>query len=164
MTFLPKDYEVPVTPSNYMKLVDGENRFRILGDAVVGFEYFTDKDKPVRSKEMFEETPNIKKDGKVKEFWAFPVFEYKSQGVRILELTQKTIMAPIKAYVDNAKWGDPTKYDLCVTKSGEGLDTTYQTMAEPPIGEPDDMIKNELAETPINLEALFDGGDPFKTK
>ncbi len=173
--FLPSNYELPETASNYMRFKDGINRFRILGSAVTGFEYFTSDNKPVRSKEPFEETPNLKKDGKVKAFWAFPIWNYQVTktesgswigGIQVLELTQKTIMKDVKALVDNPKWGVPFMYDIAVTRTGEGLDTEYSTMAEPPLGEADDMIKNEYSETPINLEALFandgKGEDPFK--
>ncbi len=163
-TFLPKNYSIPETPSNYFKFQEGINRFRIMASAVTGFEYFTADNKPVRSKEPFEETPNIKKDGKVKAFWAFPVFNYQNKSIQILELTQKTIMSVIKSLVDNPKWGLPFLYDIAVTKTGEGLETEYSTVAEPPIGEPDDMIKNEYFETPVNLEALFEGKDPFEKK
>lgn len=46
--FLPTDYKVPEAPSNYARFQDGINRFRILGSAITGFEYFTTDNKPVR--------------------------------------------------------------------------------------------------------------------
>lgn len=159
--FLPDNYEVPQAPSNYMRFQDGINRFRILGSAVTGFEYFTTENKPVRSKESFESTPDIKKEGKVKAFWAFPVWNYQTENIQILELTQKTIMNAVKSLVDNPKWGSPFQYDIAVTKTGESLDTEYQTQAEPPLGEPSEEIKNAFMEKPINLESLFVGNDPF---
>lgn len=162
LTFLPDKYEVPETPSNYMRFQEGINRFRILGSAVVGWEYFTTENKPVRSKEPFETVPDIKKDGKVKAFWAFPVWNYQNETIQILELTQKTIMNAIKGFVDNPKWGTPFMYDIAVIKTGEGLETEYQTQAEPPIAEPSEEIKNAFMEKPINLEALFTNEDPFK--
>jgi hypothetical protein len=164
MSFLPKNYEVKETQSNYMRFKDGINRFRILGSAVVGFEYFTSDNKPVRSKEEPETTPNIKKDGKVKEFWAFPVWNYQTESIQILELTQKTIMNSVKSFVDNPKWGSPFLYDIAVTRTGESLDTEYQTQAEPPIGEVSDEVKNAFADKKIKLEALFEGKDPFEVK
>ena len=57
MTFLNKDYEVPKSNSNYTKLQDGENTFRVLGSAIVGWQYWTKDKKPVRQKEVFTETP-----------------------------------------------------------------------------------------------------------
>lgn len=162
MTFLPKNYEVPQAPSNYMKFQDGLNRFRVLDSAITGFEYFTVNNKPVRSKEAFDSTPaDIKDNGKVKAFWAFPVWNYQTESVQILELTQKTIMNNVLALVNNPKWGDPKMYDIAVTRQGEGLDTEYQVQAEPPIMETGSEILKAFKAKEINLNALFDGQDPF---
>jgi hypothetical protein len=160
--FLPDSYNIPETPSNYMRFVEGANTFRILSSAIVGFEYFNLNNKPVRSKEAFEEMPqDIKQGGKIKPFWAFCIYNYDLKMVQILELTQKSIMTAIKATVDNPKWGNPRLYDFTITRSGEGLDTEYVTQAEPPIGEPSDEIKEAFINKPINLSALFESGDPF---
>lgn len=159
--FLPENYVMPETPSNYMRFQKGINRFRILGQAIEGYEYFTTENKPVRSKEPFETTPSdIKKDGRVKHFWAFPVWNYQTNSIQILELTQKGIMTAVKALVDNPSWGSPYQYDIAVTRTGEGLDTEYSTMPEPK-SETSDEIKNAFMEKPINLEKLFTGEDPF---
>ena len=160
-SFLPDNYEIPQTPSNYMRFQEGSNRFRILASAVTGFEYFSSDNKPHRSKEPFESTPDLKKDGRVKAFWAFPVFNYENETIQILELTQKTLMNAIKGYVENEKWGAPFFYDLCVTKTGEGLETEYQVQAEPPIGEVADEIKQAYKEKTPDLEKLFTGEDPW---
>ena len=160
--FLPKDYEVPEAPSNYMRFQEGENRFRILASAVVGYEYFNKDNKPVRSKEAPESIPSdIKKDGRVKPFWAFPIWNYQTKTIQILELTQKGIMTYIKTLTSNPKWGSPFLYDICVTKTGEGLETKYSTVAEPPIGEPSDEVKSAFMEKPVSLGALFVNEDPF---
>ena len=165
MTFLPTDYKIPKSPSGYMRFEEGLNRIRILSSAIVGYEYFNQDNKPVRSREPFEDVPtDIKKDGKVKAFWAFVVFNYQTKSIQILELTQKSIMIAIKSLVDNPKWGDPKQYDIAITKIGEGLDTEYSVQGEPPIAEPDVSIKALFLAKPINLEALFDGGDPFAKK
>jgi len=64
--FIPDDYEIPQT-SSYMKLELGENKFRALSSVVLGYEYWTNKNKPIRSKTPFVETPEakIKKEGKI---------------------------------------------------------------------------------------------------
>lgn len=163
--FLPKGYEVPASPSNYMKLQDGENTFRVLSSAVVGFEYWNVEGKPVRLKEHPQAFPvdiRVEKDGskKIKPFWAFVVWNYQTKQIQILELTQKSIMNAVKAVVDNAKWGNPQGYDITITKTGEGLDTEYSTIPSPhsPI---DTEIENARKEKSIDLTALFEGLDPF---
>lgn len=160
MTFLPKDYKAPNT-SNYMKLVEGRNQFRVLGSAVVGFEYWNVDKKPVRSKEMWEELPvdiQVDKDGKYKitHFWAFPVWNYDAQRIQILELTQKSIMDVMKEYVENPAWGSPLEYDFIISRKGSGFDTEYSVTVNPKSPAPEAKGVEK-----IKLESLFSGNDPF---
>lgn len=161
--FLPKSYEEPKSTSNYFRFQDGINSFRILGNAIIGWEYFNTENKPVRSKEPFESTPDIKKDGKVKHFWAFPIWNYQEKKVQIMELTQKSIQKAIMALINNPKWGDVKMFDISIIKSGEGLETEYTIQAEPPIGTPANEILEAFSATKIDLEKLFTNGDPFKS-
>jgi hypothetical protein len=164
-TFLPDDYKVPASGGNYMKFQDGENTFRILSSAIVGWQYWNKDSKPVRSKTKWAEVPQdikVEKDGKVsiKHFWAFPVWNYEAKAVQILEVTQQTVMNGIKALVDNKKWGDPKGFDITVTRTGEGFDTEYSVMPNPhtPI---EDEILAICEKKTINLENLYSGADPF---
>lgn len=163
-TFLPQDYKQPDN-SSYLKFKLGENTFRILSSAIVGFEYWTSDNKPVRSKEPFKTTPNIKvdKEGKtsIKHFWAMSVYNQDSNKIQVLEITQSSIQGAIKSLVDNAKWGDPTKYDITVTRVGDGFDTNYSTMPNPHSDISPEVLK-EFESMNINLKELYAGGDPFK--
>lgn len=164
--FLPQDYKEPATPNNYMKLVEGLNQFRTLSSALVGFEYWTIDNKPVRSKDYPITTPNAKVNPKtgnvdVKNFWAFIVWNYTTKKIQILELTQKTIKTGILSLINNPKWGNVFNYDIAVTRTTEGEKTTYQVQAEPPIGEPNDEIKKAFLDKPVSLGALLVGEDPF---
>ena len=168
MSFLPEEYKVPVS-SNYMKFVEGANVFRILSSAVIGYEYWNTQDKPVRLHEKPEEIPEdikIEKDGSIKinHFWAFVVYNYEAKKIQILELTQKSIMIPMKKlYVDNPKWGNPAEYDFVVNKTGSGFDTEYSTGVNPksPL---DEKILKQYEKLNIDLEKLFIGEDPFGKK
>jgi len=159
--FLPDGYKEP--EGNYMKFQEGENIFRVLSSAVTGYEYWNTDTKPVRAKEAWTTTPaDIKcdKDGKptgIKHFWVFAVWNYMAEKVQILEVTQKGIMSSMKANISNEKWGDPKTYDFIVTKSGSGFDTSYIVSVNPKSDAP-------KVDFNINLEALFDGGDPFASK
>lgn len=165
-SFLPENYERPASAGgNYAKLEDGANRFRFLSPAIVGWLYWTTENKPARLRERPEELPqdiryeNGKPD-KVKHFWAFAVWNYKEGKVQILELTQASIQGPIEDLVVNAEWGDPTGYDITITKKGQKLDTEYTVQPSPHKAVPDDAAAAYKA-TPVNLDALFSGGDPF---
>lgn len=168
MSFLPSEYKVPDN-SNYLKLQDGETRFRILGSAIVGYEYWNTSNKPIRSKTQFKGVPHdIRLDDegvptKVKHFWAFPVWDYEYKVVKILEITQSGIQNQISAYIEDKDWGSPFGYDLKITRQGKGFDTKYTTIAAPhkPV---DPEAVAALAAKPVNLDALFAGGNPFEPK
>lgn len=162
MTWLPENYEKPVASGgNYMKLTDGQNKFRVLSAPIIGYEYWTDENKPVRLKEMPEESPeDMKEDGKLKHFWAFVVWNYREKRVQILELTQLSIQGPITDLVNAEDWGNPQQYDLTITKKGQKLDTEY-TVQPSPHKELSKEILQAFDSANINLELLFAGQDPF---
>jgi hypothetical protein len=171
MSFLPTNYEVPQS-GNYMKLMPGKNRFRVLSAAIIGNEFWRSKEggrEPVRRRmnetiaaNELEINPKDGSPEKVKHFWAFAVWNYAAKSVQILELTQKSIMGSIQALVEEADWGDPMGYDIIVSKKGNGLETEYAVQPAPSKAL-DPTVAAAFAATPINLEALFDGGDPFKS-
>lgn len=143
-----------------MKFTDGENTFRVLTPAIIGFEYWTVDKKPIRSESYPEAPTNIRKDSDIKHFWAFVVWNYEEKRVQILEITQKTIMDAVRALIMNAKWGDPTGYDISVTRAGTGLDTEYQIVPNPHSTLTDE-ITDAFKAKKINLRALYVSGDPF---
>ncbi|MEK6880728.1 MAG: hypothetical protein AABY22_14010 [Nanoarchaeota archaeon] len=133
--FFPSEYKLPVS-SNYMRFQEGENTFRVLSSAIVGWEYWNTDNKPVRSQEGWDERPEdvkTEKDGsyRINHFWAFAVYNYEAKKIQILELTQKGIMKTIQGLVKNPKWGNPNGYDITVARSGSGFDTEYSTVPNP---------------------------------
>lgn len=164
MDFLPKNYQIPST-SNYMKLEKGANKLRVMGSAIVGYEWWEEaadgSRKPLRSRTFQEAVKNGQEP--IKHFWVFPVWNYKVERIQILELTQKSIQQVLNEYVSNDDWGSPLGYDITITRSGEGLETTYTVIASPHKEAPEAATK-AMKETSINLNALFEGKDPFETK
>ena len=164
--FLPKDYKEP--ESNYFKLKEGKNTFRVMSPAITGYEYWNTDNKPVRSKEPFKNTADIRvdKDGKpnrVKHFWAFIVWNIDAEVIQIMEITQKTIQDDIKALVNNEEWGDPKKYNITITRNGEGLNTKYVVMPSPH-SDISEQAHGTFTDIDINLDALYDGNNPFETE
>ena len=165
MSFLQKNYKLPKAQSNYMRLQSGDNKFRVVSSAIVGYEYWNEDNKPVRLKKAPTEKPKdirLNQDDSytIKHFWAFVVLDRWDSKVKILELTQKSVMESIKQLVDSEDWGDPKDYDINIHRTGEKLETKYTTQPSPkkPLTEEE----AELVEkTKINLEALFTGGNPF---
>ena len=166
MSFLPKDYSEPVT-SNYMKFEKGQNKFRVLSSAIVGMEYWVtegDKRKPVR-KQMDEPIPvgELETDDRPKHFWAFIVWNYKTDTVQILHITQKTIRTAIKDLVKMEDWGDPKGYDITITRKGDGFDTEYTTLPSNK-SKTDEGIIKLYEDMNIDLQKLFSGDDPFSNE
>jgi hypothetical protein len=159
--FPSSDYKLPET-SNYMKLTEGEHTLRVLSSAIVGYVYFNKENKPVRSRSPFDEMPtDIKKDGRINHFWAFVVWNYEAQRIQILEISQKTIQTQMKALIDNAKWGNPKSYDITITRKGTGLQDTEYAVMPNPHSEVDKDIVEKYTKSKINLNALYEGLDPF---
>tara|TARA_R110002126_G_scaffold17316_7_gene67762 strand:+ start:465 stop:971 length:507 start_codon:yes stop_codon:yes gene_type:complete len=153
------DYEAPEEVSAFMKLEDGDNNFRILSPLVTGFEYWTEDNKPVRSKVKWDTTPdNIKKrDGKptaVKHFWLFLVYNYKAKQVQSLEVTQSTIQKALTALIDNPRWGNPTKFDITINRTGKELLTKYAVVPNPQSDVTPEMTAALEAST-IDLQEIF---------
>ncbi len=168
--FLPKDYQAPEKKSGYMKFEQGENRFRVLGSAITGYEFWADTKeggrKPLRFKMDQKFTESDLQGAKLEEgkhFWAFPCWNYALEKVQILEITQSTIQRAISALVSNPKWGVPQEYDLTVVKTGEKLETSYTVTPDPKEALPDH-IKALYKDTFVNLEALYLGEDPFSER
>lgn len=157
------------TGSNYLKITEDPQEFRVLASPIIGYEYFRadgDKVTPVRQKEAFEDIPSDSKDGsKPKEFRAFPVWNHTLGKVQIMEITQASVKKEMLKFIqDEENWGDPKTYDFRIFKSGKWKETRYTISALPKSkfeSEADEKWAFELAK-PINLDALFDWGDPFK--
>ena len=182
MSFLPDNYKPPAeTSGGYMKLTQGENRLRILGrfndnppGGIMGFLAWSEDGEGKRRPERFRVTVN--KNGQIvvddpsydatkyeetpKFFWALRVWNYQGQSVQVLELTQKGILAELEVLANDPEWGDPTRYDLSITRTGEGLETRYAITPKPARDVSPEVLDADAAMT-VNLDALYTGGDPF---
>ena len=170
--FLPDDFDgIPQGDTKYLKFQEGENSFRILSKAIIGYEYWIDEDKqrkPVRVKDI-EDIPDEflnNKDNrkKAKYFWAFVIYNPTVKNIQILEIKQKKIMNGIMALDNSKAWGDPKAYNIVVTKTKTGpedRDVEYSVMPEPK-EKLENGIEQLYKDMEIDLEQLFSGGDPFK--
>lgn len=169
--FNPQDeYKVPKGDSKYLKFEQGPTEFLPLASAVIGFLYWTREDKPVRTHEMPDpallDDARRDEDGNVeiKHFWAFPVWDYATRKVKVLEITQKGVMKAIRKSAENPRWGNPVmKYSFTVTKEGEKLNTEYTVQANPsePISQDIITAWEDAKSKGFDINRLFTGGDPF---
>jgi hypothetical protein len=164
--FLPLGYEVPSSADGYMKFEQGDNRFRILCSPILGWEYWvTDsegKRKPLRKRmEQPFSTLEVEEPESIKHFWAMVVYNYNTEKIQILEITQKGIQKILRALAKDKDWGTPVQtYDIVVNKTGEKLETKYEVLPKP-IKKIDPGIVAAYEALNINLHALYDGADPF---
>lgn len=163
----PSNYTPPASASegNYTKIPEGEAvRLRILSEAIVGYEYWTNDNKPIRSEKPFAATPNIREGDKPKHFWAFKVWNYTTEKIEVWEITQASIRSKLWAlWEDTEDYGDLRNYGLKITRTGSKLETKYEVIAAPP--KPLDPAIGQLsADTPVDLAALFRDESPFKSE
>lgn len=173
MAFLPDNYETPETPSNYLKFDEGENQFRVLSDAVVGWEYWTEeagKRTPNRVRTVDELPKEVQRatdtQKQAKHFWAFVVLNKATNDIQILELTQKSLMKGIEGLAASKSWGDPKAYDIVVTRTKTGpeaRDVEYSVRPEPK-EKLDEGVQALYESMGIDLNKLFTGEDPFQSE
>lgn len=162
-TFLPIGYESLRTEKAYWKMSqmkDGDNRLRILGQPIAGWVDWIDN-KPVRYRPDGRPPKAHDPEKPVRAFWAMHVWDYAREGLFILEITQSSILKALAALGNDEDWGDFTKFDIKVTKTGTGKDTRYQLTPLPhkPLAA---KIMDAVKSQPVRLEALYEGRDPWK--
>lgn len=164
-------YDVPKGDSKYLKFAKGQTKFMPMSSAIIGWQYWTNDNKPCR---LSEEPKNVatlpgirqEEDGryKVSHFWAFPVIDGSDGKVKVLEITQKTVQASLRGYIKDEEWGNPVqKYSFTVEREGDGYETSYTTRANPAKELPAEYVEAwEAAQADgFDITRLFDNGDPF---
>lgn len=158
--FLPQDYVAPSTGGQYLKLEKGDTRFRFVSSPITGWVWFTDEGGKKEVHRIKATDPKPLAQFKPKHFWAAVVYDYAAESFKILEIKQATVQAAILGFNKNPKWGNPKEYDICVTRTGDGIETTaYNVMPEPKTSAPEGSLN---AVENINLQALYSGADPFE--
>jgi hypothetical protein len=95
-------------------------------------------------------------------FWATQVWNYDKKGFYVWVIEQQGILKALKAYSDDKDWGNLADFDLKIKREGTTqFDTKYfvTPMPHKPL---DPSIKQVLAFNVVRLEALFDGGSPWR--
>lgn len=145
--------------ASYMKFITGVNKFRIISKPISGWLDWVEKS-PIRTTLAEGEPEAADDDNKPKKFVTFVVIDKKDNLVKILELTQQTVIKGIRALANNPDWGNPFTYDLNVEKTGQDLKTKYTVVPSPKKPLTKEQIE-AAEEKPCNLELLMDGEDPW---
>lgn len=164
---LPSDTRGKAGGGSYFKPEPGQNKVLIVGDAIEGYEYWTNGGEVRRSPKVFSETPDIRtrtvdgeeKADKQKYFWAMPVYNLNTKSIEAWQVTQKGIRDSLASLQADEDWGDPTsKYTITITKSGEGLNTEYSVTPNPIKKETEEVIaaaKASLETDASDLDKMF---------
>tara|TARA_X000001388_G_scaffold15709_2_gene9582 strand:- start:291 stop:827 length:537 start_codon:yes stop_codon:yes gene_type:complete len=148
----------------YYKFQSGDNRFRIVGGLMEGYEDWSeelrlDSGAPLRSK-----TPMVQKGDKKPRYFALvPV--WVDGSIKFISIHQKTILTTIQQLNDSKDWGVCTEYDIMVKRQGEGKDTLYTVTPCKP--EPvENLCKKAWSEiqSKIDFDAYIDGGNILKAE
>ena len=148
----------------YYKFQPGENRFRIVGPLMEGYEDWSeelrlDSGAPLRSK-----TPMAQQgDQKPRYFALVPV--WVDGAIKFISIHQKTILTTIEQLNNSKDWGVCTEYDIMVKRQGEGKDTLYTvTPCKPEPQRPECKKAWEETESKIDFDAYIAGGSILKTE
>lgn len=173
MSFFPDDYTPPQSAGNYLKIgKDSTVRVRVISEhPILGFEAWTKDNKPLRWHERPSVLPSnvrVEENGtqQLKDFVAMVVWNYDVARLQIWQISQATIRNSLFALAKHKDYGHPTKYDLEITRTDKKGLTTYSVLPLPALqidGKPAlDMAAAQVAAAHINLNALFDGTNPFE--
>jgi len=138
-SLLDASYVPPVGGGSWLRMpkTGSPIKFIIVGQAITGFSYWTDDKQCLRFREYPKSTPGIKVENgksKVAHFWVLPVYDCLTEGVKLLEITQRGVQDQL---TDIFNGGD---YDLGsleqpmaikISATGEGLTTKYTLMPVP---------------------------------
>lgn len=128
--------EVSESSGNYFKLKwEGSKKIRIISNWGVGFEIWKDK-KPKRSKDLATLPQQWDPDtyGKPtipREFWAIGIYNITDKKLELWTCNLITVRRAIQELSKNPDRGNPTGYDLTITKKKNGDKTDYIVTPSP---------------------------------
>lgn len=116
----------------YIKMPEDGKAIRVLplGDVVVGFEYWTADNTPVRTPHKPSGVPEgIRRDDKgtperVKQFVALVCYSFDTETVGVLSIAQQGILTELAALDADGVFDDHTEL-LRISRKGVGLKTKY---------------------------------------
>lgn len=187
-TLAPKESSGVGGYLNPSSIEDGGNaRFAILSDSPLeGVEVWFNKNGGGSTKRITPEWPDEElltqlerqvdgvvtvRDGKraIKHCAAFFVYNYDAEAIQVFSANQKTLLADIERLVSDEDYADLSKWDLKVSRTGKLKDTVYHAAFVPTkraIGKTAQAVDAAWAAAKAagaDLEALYDGGNPFGT-
>jgi len=173
----------PDNEASYFKPDTGDNKIRIVGGMIQGWEIWSGKEgerKPHR-KAMDSDNPLAHtftdqeiedmiilpdkftgKDEVPHYFMCFIMWDYDAERFKVCSTDKAGIYKGVLKFMDNEDYGIPTGYDITINKSGSDKKTKYDVIPSPPKPMADEV--QELYDTlssDWDLQVFFDGGHPL---
>jgi len=173
MQFLPEDYKEPGASSNYLrKFEEGKTRFRITSSCVIGFQqWYKDEEgeKKVARARVEDKKDLLSLDNRDRDpqyFWSFTAWNRDLECHQLVTIAQFSIRKRILELTKEEDWGDPVGtdgYEIVIGRKGSGKQNTEYTVTPGKSAKLDKEVLKQIKGTPINLEAIFTGEDPFES-
>lgn len=158
------DFDIPEKASDWFKFSEGEQKIRLLSEPIRGWEEWSEvngKRSPVRY--HYEDKPDspINPDKPVKIFIASIVWNYTNKKIEIFHCDRISIIRELKKLAEDADWGSLYGYDVRIKREGKDQQTRY-TVTPLPQKPLDTAVVKAFHDKPIDLDEIFNNGDPFK--
>lgn len=108
------------------------------------------------------------RDGKnaISAFVSFFGYDYEADCVRVVTITQKTIIKDLNRLTSDDEYGDLSAWDLEIVRNGKGMETKYSIAMKPTKrkGAMEARVAaawNEALENGADLGLLFTTGNPY---
>lgn len=109
------------------------------------------------------------RDGRraIKRCASFFVYDYEAEQVRLFSANQKTLLADIERLVSDPDYSELADWDMKLSRTGKLTDTKYHVSMHPTqrskaaVGKAVIEAWDEACKAGYDLEALYDGGNPF---
>lgn len=101
---------------------------------------------------------------------SFFVYDFDSSEVKVFSANQKTLLADLERLTGDEDYGDLSKWDVKIRRTGTGTDTKYTVMMVPTKRSDTKIAKavidawDKVCASGADLEALYEGGNPFGAK
>lgn len=138
-----KDIDTGSSNGNFFKIVEGENKFRIVSEAV---PVWTSFDQAEGTAKKYITAEGSTKDKEAKKRFALWVIDRTDNAIKLAEFPS-TVMVGIKDLANSSETGFDglPPYDMIINRAGTGMATRYTVMASRKNTELTDAEKAEVA-------------------
>lgn len=169
---IPTGTKIP-SVGGFLKAKEGDTNFRLLTDFIVGFQGWKDKKSFLRypnadgSCSISPDEVDVKTlysvgDPQIDYVWVAKALDLEEGGVKLLTISQKTLMKAIEAWEENPRGGDIRKFDCNILGKKEGGKTSYTFQAFPQ-GKIEESWEKQIATADLSFDGIFEGEDVAKS-